>query len=294
MRMGVKIRNSIGRQEEDRISHMICTDNCYLFAESKEQIIKMIENATEELKRKGLDWKEDERELISWGFYEEMGDIHLEDGSKKYVIKEVAALQAMGALISKEADSMSTLKFRMNKADSALWLDMKFYENNGIAEGRKHKRYREVAQSCILHSCESWSWNKEVEDTLHAGESRKLDLSLRRWAETGLSLEWFWANQIRKARKRFAEGGEENIEYLVLQRIWSYKEKTFDKKRNKMTDKMMRSILTHANPEWREQRSICARIVDPQNQDRIKRRRAGVVHTNWDNLMMNWTGGQRW
>ena len=35
MRMGVKIRNSVRRQEEDRISHTIFADNCYLFAESK-------------------------------------------------------------------------------------------------------------------------------------------------------------------------------------------------------------------------------------------------------------------
>ena len=34
--------------------------------------------------------------------------------------KEAATLQAMEALISKEADSMSVLKFRMNKADKAL------------------------------------------------------------------------------------------------------------------------------------------------------------------------------
>ena len=73
----------------------------------------------------------------------------------------------MEALISKKADSMSAMKFRMNKADKALWMDMKFYKNEGIAEGWKHKRYREVVQSCILHSCESLSWNKEMVDTLH-------------------------------------------------------------------------------------------------------------------------------
>ena len=55
---------------------------------------------------------------------------------EKYVIKEVATLQAMGALISKEADSMSALKFRMNKADKALWMDMKLHRNKVIAEGR--------------------------------------------------------------------------------------------------------------------------------------------------------------
>ena len=147
----------MGRQEEDRVSHMIFADNCYLFAESKEQILKIIGDATEELKKRGLDWKEDEMELISWGFYEEVRDLHIEDGGKKYVIKEVATLKAMGALISTEADSMSAVKFRMNKADKALWIDIKIYKNKGIAAGSKHTRYREVVQSCILHSCESWS-----------------------------------------------------------------------------------------------------------------------------------------
>ena len=88
-------------------------------------------------------------------------------------------------------------------------------------------------------------------DTLHGWEGRNLDfVSSRRWALTGLSLEWFRATQTRKARKRFADGGVVNIEYFVLQRILSYKEKIFDMKRNEMSDKMMRNILPHANPEW--------------------------------------------
>ena len=112
---------------------MIFADKCYLFAESKEQILKMIEDATEELEKRGLDWKEEEMELISWGIYEDAGDLHFEDGGKKYVIGEVETLKAMGALMSKEADSMSAMKFRMNKADKALWIDMKLYKNKGIA-----------------------------------------------------------------------------------------------------------------------------------------------------------------
>ena len=34
---------------------MIFADNCYLFAESNEQILKMIGDATEELKKRGLE-----------------------------------------------------------------------------------------------------------------------------------------------------------------------------------------------------------------------------------------------
>ena len=40
--------------------------------------------------------------------------------------------------------------------------------------------------------------------------------------------------------------------------------------------------------------STCARVMDPKNQDWMKRRRAGVVHTHFDNLMMKWSGCQRW
>ena len=137
MRMVVKIRNSVGRREEDRINHMTFADNCYLFVESKEQIVQMIEDATEELKKKGFDWKDEEMELISWGFYEGVGDIYPEIRDKKYVIREVTSLQAMGALISKEADSVSALKFRMNKVDKALWMDMKFYKKMQKARNTK-------------------------------------------------------------------------------------------------------------------------------------------------------------
>ena len=58
LRMGGKTRNSVERREEDRVSHMIFADNCYLFAVSKEQILKMIRVATQELRKRGLDWKE--------------------------------------------------------------------------------------------------------------------------------------------------------------------------------------------------------------------------------------------
>ena len=73
-------------------------------------------------------------ELISWSFDGKVGNLQIEDGGQNNVIKEVDALKAMGALITKEADSMSAMKFRMIKADKAMWMDMKFYKNKGIAE----------------------------------------------------------------------------------------------------------------------------------------------------------------
>ena len=68
LRMGVKTRKSGAQQQEDRVSHMIFADNCYLSAVSKEQILKLIGDATEELKKRGLDWKEVQMELIPWVF----------------------------------------------------------------------------------------------------------------------------------------------------------------------------------------------------------------------------------
>ena len=50
-----------------RVSHIVFTDNCYLSAETKEQLSKMIIDATEELRMGVLDWREDQMEMISWG-----------------------------------------------------------------------------------------------------------------------------------------------------------------------------------------------------------------------------------
>ena len=63
-----------------------------------------------------------------------------------------------------------------------------------------------------------------------------------------------------------------------------------NRKKEKETDSVMRNILKNANAEWKEQRSTCAKILDSENHDKMKRRRAGVDHTNWDKLLMKWSG----
>ena len=72
------------------------------------------------------------------------------------------------------------------------------------------------------------------------------------------------------------------------------KEIIIDKKRTKQTDQMMREILRHANPLWRDQIPTNARLLDPRNQKKMRTRRAGVVHTNWDSFLTKWSGCQRW
>ena len=87
--MGIKIRGSRTDQEEESVSHMIFADNCHHFAETRVQILKMLSDAAGNLKKGGLDWKEDQMELISWSLDEKVGDLEIEEGVKEYVIKEV-------------------------------------------------------------------------------------------------------------------------------------------------------------------------------------------------------------
>ena len=76
------------------------------------------------------------------------------EAGKEKLTKKVDSLRT--TVMSKEEDSMNAMRFRMSMADKAVSMDMKFYKNKGIAEGKKHKRYGEVVQACILHSFESW------------------------------------------------------------------------------------------------------------------------------------------
>ena len=48
-------------------------------------------------------------ELISWGLDASIGDVKIVEDGKAYMIKEVDSLRTLGALIKKEADSMSTM-----------------------------------------------------------------------------------------------------------------------------------------------------------------------------------------
>ena len=84
--------------------------------------------------------EEEEMELMSWELYDEMEDIYFENRERGICDQRSDNLASPGALISKEADSMSALKFRTNKSDKALWMDIKFYKNQGIAAGRKHNK----------------------------------------------------------------------------------------------------------------------------------------------------------
>ena len=117
---GVKLRGNEANHEQEKVSHMIFADNCYLSADTKSQMLKMIGDASGRLKEKGLDWTEDEMELMSECLQGKVEDLWIVDGGKEYRIKEVDSSRAMGALITKEADPMSALKFRMNKADKAM------------------------------------------------------------------------------------------------------------------------------------------------------------------------------
>ena len=80
--MGVKMRSSEVRQKEDRVSHIIFADNSYLFAEPKEQIWKMICDAAEELRKKGLNCEEDQMKMISWWFSDKVWDLFVDVGDK--------------------------------------------------------------------------------------------------------------------------------------------------------------------------------------------------------------------
>ena len=80
------MRTNEGQEEERRVCHMIFADNCYLFAASKEVIKRMIIDTTEELRKRGLDWKEDQIEMMAWSFEGRSRDLSIEVGEKKHLI----------------------------------------------------------------------------------------------------------------------------------------------------------------------------------------------------------------
>ena len=65
VQMEIRTQRNRHQHERYRITRMIFAHNCYIFSEKKEQMINTIEDATFVLEKKGLEWKEDQIELIS-------------------------------------------------------------------------------------------------------------------------------------------------------------------------------------------------------------------------------------
>ena len=104
------------------------------------------------------------------------GNSSFENEEQGYEVCEVESIQAMEALISAEADSMSALGFRMSQADKSMWADIELYKNKGSLDKRRYRMSRAVVQACIHHPSEGWSWTKELVDTLHGWESQNIEI----------------------------------------------------------------------------------------------------------------------
>ena len=108
------------QEEEDRVCRMIFADNSFLFASSEEEIRKMIADTTEELRKRGLDWKEDQMELMG-GCCEGKLEMFLWELTKESTeVRRLEPFRPWAAMITKEAGSMSAMRFRMMKADGAF------------------------------------------------------------------------------------------------------------------------------------------------------------------------------
>ena len=56
------------------------------------------------------------------------------------MIREVDALNGMGALNTKEAVSMGVMKIRLNKVDKANWTEMKFLQEQCNCGGKRNTK----------------------------------------------------------------------------------------------------------------------------------------------------------
>ena len=71
-------------------------------------------------------------------------------------------MQAMGALITTEADTMSAMRYRMGQAGKAMRMGMKFDKAKGISERRKPETYLQLVQALVLNANEKLELDKRA------------------------------------------------------------------------------------------------------------------------------------
>ena len=148
------------KKEDDEllIPHMILADNCCILASS---MLAMSQLATEKIIQGSA---LDERDL----------EFTMKTVSTTK-IPRVQEMLATGSLLSNDADTMSSMRHRMNKTMSAMRAEMYVcYTNPGIPlkEGDTRDTIRLYRPACCTRRKQK-SWTKELADLLHGADAWK-------------------------------------------------------------------------------------------------------------------------
>ena len=262
---------------------LLTTAICMLLP--KEKIRKMIADTTEELRKGGVHWKEDQMEVMAWEFEGKMEMFFWRLTAESTELGRAEPLHSMEAMITKEALSV----FRWWRLVGFFWMEIEFYKKN---KGHTEENIKDIEKWCslIFHTLEKdGAGTKRWWVLCTAGRAESHDLlSLRKWIRRGERIISGWQERDLPKEVMHALSG------WCYSAFCDFKEKIFYKKMTRQTDQMVRDILRRADFLSRDQRSTNARLLGPRNQNKMKRRSAGFVHTNLTALWWKRSGCQRW
>ena len=181
-----------GTRDEDAdllISHMIFADICYTVASSRIMSLEMAQRVTDNIVQCEL------KRPSGFGIHHELCQLQSPRAHEMLVT---------GSLQSNEADTMSAMRHRMNKAMSAMRADTYFHRNLRLSgEGNTRDTSRLYRPVCCTRRTPG-AVRRNWPDTLHGLESRCPEMiDIMEWNSNQMPLEIHCQTQIRRARLKF-------------------------------------------------------------------------------------------
>ena len=115
---------------------------------------------------------------------------------------------------------MNAIEFPMSTEDK-FWMEMKFYENKRIAEGKRAQKTEKWCKHTFLIGVKIGMETRKWLMPSMGGQAGRKELGppeIRSVAQRSRSLEWFRANQINKPRQNLSKEVERTLN------IWTLKE----------------------------------------------------------------------
>ena len=301
----------LGREDgaQRTVQLFIWADNIIFVSGSKKNLALMLQDATQELGRRGMRWKESDmsyvttaRETVGAGEEErgrgegESSDLVLRFGLEEMRIKRKQEIMCLGSLVTEDGCSKKLLGFRIRQAWKAYMADKKYFNCRGIGTKRKMERYAQRIQPVMAFGLGHGVWGLEMYHKLRGVEGRMLAGILNR--KKGNTEEWpaFWRRVYREARVKFKEEGHTAIEERVLKLIWMRGNRASLVVGSDTAPALQQTVvsLRHGNSEWERMRTESIYALDPSRKEpQGKRRKTGRPRRNWDWV---WSEGiaQRW
>ena len=279
---------------EELVTHMVWSDNVWLFARDQGQLQRMLPPLTRLLNFYGLSWKAKSLKIYPGGrsfITYPMPTFDFQVNDEDYHIETYIEGTVLGTETDKDGDTMTAVQRQILRAQSSFFAEKEVLLCRDVPFSKKAAHFSKVVIPVLLHGCGSWTCRQLVLKALKGFEGRCLRLMYNFRKSDNMDWVTWHRLAIGKPRKMFVTLGHKLITVRYMERLLKFASTLMSAPPSCAPLGLIKTIL-----EWRDSvwwKSCQTVAEDMQVRTGWRHARPGGLRTRWDEIFLD-TFGEDW